>query len=100
LAAAFKIPSREASSAARSVAPAAISFQLIFKNLSIIQDAHAVYARSVDGIQLSHLRVHTANEGNGLADRMAMYAVTQRDDECRKYTETMDIGAIARMRAG
>jgi len=70
------------------------------KNLSIIQGAHAVYTRITHGIQLSHVSAHTGNEGNELADRMAMYAVTQRDDEFRQYVETMDIRAILRMRAG
>jgi ribonuclease HI len=70
------------------------------KNLGIIQEAHAVYTRITGGIQLSHVSAHTGNEGNELADRMAMYAVSQRDEEFRQYAETMDIGAILRMRAG
>lgn len=70
------------------------------KNLSIIQDAHAVYTRIAHGIQLSHVSAHTGNEGNELADRMAMYAVTQRDNEFRQYAETIDVKAILRMRAG
>jgi ribonuclease HI len=70
------------------------------KNLSIIQDAHAVYTRITGGIQLSHVSAHTGNEGNELADRMAMYAVSQRDYELRRYAEMTDIKAILRMRAG
>jgi ribonuclease HI len=70
------------------------------KNLGIIQDAHAVYTRIASGIQLSHVSAHTGNEGNELADRMAMYAVTQRDGEFRQYAEAMDIKVILRMRAG
>lgn len=70
------------------------------KNLEIIQEAHAVYTRITCGIQLSHVSAHTGNEGNELADRMAMHAVTQRDEEFRQYAETMDVAAILRMRAG
>jgi ribonuclease HI len=70
------------------------------KNLSIIQDAHAVYSRIASEIQLSHVSAHVGTEGNELADRMAMYAVTQRDKDLRQYTGALDIKAILRMRAG
>ena len=70
------------------------------KNLSIIQDAHAVYTRIAAGIQLTHVSAHVGTEGNELADRMAMFAVTQRDRELRPYAEAIDIKAILRMRAG
>ena len=70
------------------------------KNLGIIQDAHAVYARIEPAIELSHVSAHVGTEGNELADRMAMYAVTQRDKELRQYGGALDIKAILRMRAG
>jgi ribonuclease HI len=70
------------------------------KNLLIIQDAHAVYTRITGGVQLSHVSAHTGNEGNELADRMAMYAVTQRDVEFRQFAGAIDIKEILRMRAG
>lgn len=70
------------------------------KNLSIIQDAHAVYTRITPEVQLTHVSAHVGTEGNELADRMAMYAVTQRDKDLRQYAEAIDIKAILRMRAG
>jgi ribonuclease HI len=70
------------------------------KNLGIIQDAHAVYTRIASEIQLRHVSAHVGTEGNELADRMAMYAVTQRDRDLRQYTGALDIKAILRMRAG
>ncbi len=70
------------------------------KNLGIIQDAHAVYTRIEADIQLSHVNAHVGTEGNELADRMAMYAVTQRDKDLRRYTGALDVAAILRMRAG
>ena len=70
------------------------------KNLGIIQDAHAVYTRIAPEVQLSHVSAHVGTEGNELADRMAMYAVTQRDRELRQYTGELDVKTILRMRAG
>jgi len=70
------------------------------KNLSIIQDAHAVYTRIAPEIQLTHVSAHVGTEGNELADRMAMYAVSQRDKGLRQYGDAIDVKAILRMRAG
>jgi ribonuclease HI len=70
------------------------------KNLSIIQDAHAVYTRIASEIQISHVAAHVGTEGNELADRMAMYSLTQRDKDLRQYAGALDIKAILRMRAG
>jgi ribonuclease HI len=70
------------------------------KNLSIIQEAHAVYTRIAPGIELSHVSAHVGTEGNELADRMAMYAVTQGDKDLRQYAGALDVKVILRMRAG
>lgn len=70
------------------------------KNLGIIQNAHAVYTRITPEIQLTHVSAHVGTEGNELADRMAMYAVSQRDKDLRQYADVIDVKAILRMRAG
>lgn len=70
------------------------------KNLSIIQEAHAIYTRIAPQIQLNHVSAHVGTEGNELADRMAMYAVTQRDKGLCRYAGALDVRAILRMRAG
>ena len=70
------------------------------KNLSIIQDAHAVYTRIASELQLTHVSAHVGTEGNEIADRMAMYAVTQRHEDLRQYAGVVDVKAILRMRTG
>lgn len=70
------------------------------KNLGIIQAAHAVYTRIADEIQLNHVAAHVGTEGNELADRMAMYAVIQRNRDLCKFEGELDVKAILRMRAG
>jgi ribonuclease HI len=70
------------------------------KNLSIIQAAHAVYARTESQVQLTHVSAHVGTEGNELADRMAMFAVESRSEDLRLYGDKIDIDAILRMRPG
>jgi ribonuclease HI len=70
------------------------------KNLTIIQDAYAVYTRIDAQLQLHHVSAHVGTEGNELADRMAMFAVISGNEDLRLYGEKMDIQAILRMRAG
>jgi ribonuclease HI len=70
------------------------------KNLGIIQDAHAAYTRIATEIQLNHVSAHVGTEGNELADRMAMYAVSQRNRDLRQYEGGLDVKAILRMRTG
>jgi len=70
------------------------------KNLAIIQDAYALYARLGSSVQLMHVSAHVGTEGNELADRMAMFAVQSGCEELRLYGEEMDVAAILRMRAG
>jgi ribonuclease HI len=70
------------------------------KNLSIIQDAYALYARIESQLQLTHVSAHVGTEGNELADRMAMFAVETGSEDLCLYGEEIDIKAILRMRAG
>jgi ribonuclease HI len=70
------------------------------KNLGIIQEAHAVYLRVAAEVQLNHVAAHVGTEGNELADRMAMYAVSQRARDLRQYEGELDVKTILRMRAG
>jgi ribonuclease HI len=70
------------------------------KNLSIIQDAYALYVRIESQLQLIHVSAHVGTEGNELADRMAMLAVESASEDLCLYGEEIDIKAILRMRAG
>jgi ribonuclease HI len=56
------------------------------KNLEIIQDCYAIYRR--------------IDEGNELADRMAMLAAQCKEKELRLYQDKIDIPALLKMRAG
>ena len=70
------------------------------KNLSLIQEAHAVYLRIESQLQLTHVSAHVGTQGNELADRMAMFAVESGSKELRPYGAEMDIESILRMRKG
>jgi ribonuclease HI len=70
------------------------------RNLSIIQAAHAVHTRIESKLELIHVSAHVGTEGNELADRMAMFAVQNGNEDLRRYGEEIDIKAILRMRAG
>lgn len=70
------------------------------KNLEIIQAAYAVYGRIQSKVHLTHVSAHVGTEGNELADRMAMYAVENRNEELTEYRGEIDIPTILRMRAG
>lgn len=69
-------------------------------NLELIKKIYADFCRIGSRIKLKHVSAHVGIEGNELADRMAMYAVDQRESEWRRYPEPIDIKKILRMRAG
>jgi ribonuclease HI len=70
------------------------------KNLELIQGCYAIYQRIKTQVTLTHVAGHAGNEGNELADRMAMLAAQRRTKELRRYEETMDIPTLLKMRAG
>jgi ribonuclease HI len=69
-------------------------------NLELIKKIYADFGRIGSRVKLKHVSAHVGIEGNELADRMAMYAVDQREGEWRRYSEPIDISKILRMRAG
>ena len=70
------------------------------KNLDIIQQAHALYERLKAGIVISHVKAHTGVEGNELADRMSVYAITQQDPLFCEYAKALDVTTILSFKAG
>jgi ribonuclease HI len=70
------------------------------KNLGIIQSAYVVYSNIKSSLTLTHVRGHIGNEGNELADRMAMHAVETREPQLRQWDGSMDIKQLLRMRRG
>lgn len=70
------------------------------KNLEIIQDAYHLYNSIKNDVLLSHIKAHSGFEGNELADRMTMYAIDQKSKTFEKYSQTIDVPTLLKMRAG
>jgi len=70
------------------------------KNLEIIQELFGLYQEIEDDVKLAHVSAHVGIEGNELADRMAMFAVEQREAGWRQYDAPLDIDKLLKMRAG
>jgi ribonuclease HI len=70
------------------------------KNLELIQDCYATYRRIAAELSLTHVAGHAGNEGNELADRMAMIAAQREEIELRRYEDPIDVAALLKMRPG
>ena len=70
------------------------------KNLEIIKLAYSLYNTLKKDVPLTHIKAHAGFEGNELADRMTMYAIQERSEEFVKYSSSIDITSILKMRAG
>ena len=70
------------------------------KNLDVIKQAYYLYNDIKKDVKLSHIKAHAGFEGNELADRMTMYAIQEKSEAFVKYSETIDVAAILKMRAG
>lgn len=70
------------------------------KNLELIQELFGLYQQIEDDVELAHVSAHVGIEGNELADRMAMFAVEQRETGWRQYDAPLDIDKLLKMRAG
>lgn len=70
------------------------------KNLGIIQAAYAVYGKIKSQVELIHVRGHAGNEGNELADRMAMHAVESREPQLRQWDGSLEVKELLRMKRG
>ena len=68
------------------------------KNLALIQDCYAIYRRLEADLSLAHVAGHAGNEGNELADRMAMIAAQRKETELRRYDDAIDVRALLKMR--
>ena len=55
------------------------------KNLEIIKKAHTLYDELKNNIELKHVKAHSGIEGNELADRMAVYAISSKTIGFKKH---------------
>jgi len=55
------------------------------KNLDLIKQAHSLYNTMKDSISIAHVKGHSGVEGNELADRMAGFAIKQKNVEYETY---------------
>ncbi|GAA3915286.1 ribonuclease H family protein [Litoribacillus peritrichatus] len=70
------------------------------KNLELIKVMYALHQRLKDEVQVLHVNGHVGVEGNELADRMSILAMTSKEPEFVLYQKPIDLTAILAMRAG
>lgn len=56
------------------------------KNLELIKEAHQLYERLKDKIEIHHVKGHSGVEGNELADRMAVYTIKAKNKDFAFYS--------------
>ena len=56
------------------------------KNLELIQEAHYLYEKLKNKIEIIHVRGHKGIEGNELADRMAVYTIKAKNKDFAFYS--------------
>ena len=70
------------------------------KNLEIIQQAHELFILIDKGLSVDHVKAHIGIEGNELADRMAMFASQQQENDFCLYSAPLDIEQILNFERG
>lgn len=70
------------------------------KNLDIIKPAYALYQELASKITIYHVNGHVGIEGNELADRMSIVAISSKEQQLARYRDIDDIESILALRAG
>ncbi|MFA0616652.1 viroplasmin family protein [Vibrio splendidus] len=70
------------------------------KNLDIIKPAYALYQELASKITIYHVNGHVGIEGNELADRMSIVAISSKEQELAQYRDIEDLESILALRAG
>ncbi len=70
------------------------------KNLPLIQDMFALYQELEGKVKILHVNGHVGVEGNELADRMSILAISTKEEDFVLYKKILDVGAILAMRVG
>lgn len=69
------------------------------KNLEIIKLAHELYDKHKDIITVNHVKAHNGIEGNELADRMGMVAISSKSNKYQEYSYK-NINQVLQLRQG
>ncbi|WP_298440337.1 ribonuclease H family protein [uncultured Ferrimonas sp.] len=70
------------------------------KNLEIIKPLYELYLQVADRVIIAHVAGHAGIEGNELADRMSVVAITERESDLAQYTPPLDINEILALARG
>ncbi len=70
------------------------------KNLELIQEIYRVYQSLKDQVKVLHVNGHVGVEGNELADRMSIKAISEQVSDFMRWTDPVDIDDILALRAG
>ncbi len=70
------------------------------KNLDLIKTLFALYVALQDKVEVLHVNGHVGVEGNELADRMSILAVSQRSLGFVPYTGALNVAEILKLRTG
>lgn len=73
------------------------------KNLELIKEMFVLHQQLKDKIQVLHVNGHVGVEGNELADRMSMVAITQQETDFAIYArgaQNIDVPELLKLQAG
>jgi ribonuclease HI len=70
------------------------------KNLKLIKNMFALYESIKSSVNIYHVNGHVGIEGNELADRMSILAITRQESSFSLYREDIDIETILALRKG
>lgn len=70
------------------------------KNLELIKQLFALHQTLKDKIEIMHVNGHIGVEGNELADRMSILAITRKTASFARYDGALNLPAILALRAG
>jgi len=70
------------------------------KNLDLIKKMFALYLEIKDSVSILHVNGHVGVEGNELADRMSIVAISEKERKFLRYPGTDDIDTLLALRAG
>lgn len=70
------------------------------KNLALIQEIFTRYLTLKDNVNIYHVNGHVGVEGNELADRMSIFAITEKEPAFKQFPKPYDKASILAMRTG